>query len=241
MTSSHSIIPAALADYCESVRRVRMAAVLKQWQRGNDSVFESVVVASCEPMDNSKTLLSIVRSTVRDAVKQCGTQMKAAERLNISVGTVRNYLTAALMLVATCSFGQRGTLTPVVQPTIGVFNLAPAPAPVQSMSLTWDNVAPSYRVQVGAQRGVWTNSFIVSTNRFVLTNGQCYAVWSVANGAESLTPSLWPSNRIGEIWLRGMGTNFTGGTNIQMLCRFTNQPPGHMQLWSMANITTGWE
>ena len=241
MTSPHSIIPAALADYCESVRRVRMAAVLSQWQRGNDSVFESVVVASCKVADESKTLLSIVRSTVRDAVKQCGTQVKAAERLNISVGTVRNYLTAALMLVATCSFGQRGTLTPVVQPTIGVFNLAPAPSPVQSMSLTWDHVAPSYRVQVGATRGNWTNSFIVSTNRFVLTNGQCYAVWSVANGAESLTPALWPSNRIGEIWLRGMGTNFTGGTNIQMLCRFTNNPPGHMQLWSVANMTTGWE
>ena len=79
MTLPHSIIPAALADYCESVRRVRMAAVLSRWQRGNDSVFESVVVASCEPMDNSKTLLSIVRSTVKDAVKQCGTQMKAAE------------------------------------------------------------------------------------------------------------------------------------------------------------------
>ena len=241
MTSAHSIIPAALADYCESVRRVRIAAALSQWQRGNDSVFESVVVQSCNVADESKTLLSIVRSTVRDAVKQCGTQMKAAERLNISVGTVRNYLTAALMLVAACSFGQRGTLTPVVQPTIGVFNLAPAPSPVQSMSLTWDSVAPSYRVQVGATRGVWTNSFTISTNRFTLTNGQCYAMWSVAGGAESLTPSLWPSNRIGEIWLRGMGTNFTGGTNIQMLCRFTNQPPGHMQLWSVANMTTGWE
>ena len=239
MTHSHSIIPAALADYCESVRRVRIAAALKQWQRGNDSVFESVVVESCKVADESKTLLSVVRSTVRDAVKQCGTQMKAAERLDISVGTVRNYLTVVLMMVATCSLAQRGTLTPVVQPTISLFNLAPAP--VRSMSLTWDNIAPSYRVQVGAQRGVWTNSFIVSTNRFVLTNGQCYAVWSVANGVESLTPALWPSNRIGEIWLRGMGTNFTGGTNIQMLCRFTNQPPGHMQLWSVANVTAGWE
>ena len=239
MIHSHSIIPAALADYCESVRRVRIAAALSQWQRGNDSVFESVVVKSCEPADESKTLLSIVRSSVRDAVKQCGTQMKAAERLNISVGTVRNYLTAAMMLVATCSFGQRGTLTPVVQPTISLFNLAPAP--VRSVSLTWDNVAPSYRVQVGATRGNWTNSFTISTNRFVLTNGQCYAVWSVAGGAESLTPALWPSNRIGEIWLRGMGTNLTGGTNIQMICRFTNKPPGHMQLWSVANITTGWE
>ena len=262
MTSPHSIIPAALADYCESVRRVRIAAVLSQWQRGNDSAFESVVVESCKPSQcdthwtssrvcelgtkccnvihsTSDKLKDVAAAHVRKVVKQCGTQVKAAERLNISVGTVRNYLTAAVMLVATCSFGQRGTLTPVVQPTIGVFNLAPAP--VQSMSLTWDNVAPSYRVQVGATRGNWTNSFIISTNRFVLTNGQCYAVWSVAGGAESLTPALWPSNRIGEIWLRGMGANFTGGTNIQMLCRFTNQPPGHMQLWSVANITTGWE
>lgn len=48
-------------------------------------------------------------------------------------------------------------------------------------------------------------------------------------------------NRIGEIWLRGMGTNFTGGTNIQKLCSYTNQPPGNMQFWGVANITTGWE
>lgn len=218
-----------------------MAAVLKQWQRGNDRMFESVIVESCAPADESKTLLSIVRSTVRDAVKQCGTQMKAAERLNISVGTVRNYLTVALMLATTCSFAQRGTLTPVATKPSSAFTLAPAPSPAKSMSLTWDNVAPAYRVQVGATRGVWTNSFTISTNRFVLTNNLCYAVWSVENGAESLTPALWPSNRIGELWLRGMGTNFTVGTNIQMLCRFTNQPPGHMQLWGVANITTGWE
>ena len=264
MTSPHTIIPAALADYCESVRRVRIAAALSQWQRGNDSVFESVVVQSCEPSQcdthwtssrvcelgtkccnvihsTSDKLKDVAAAHVRKVVKQCGTQMKAAERLDISVGTVRNYLTAALMLVATCSFGQRGTLTPVVQPTISTFNLSPAPSPAQSMSLTWDNVAPSYRVQVGATRGNWTNSFTILTNRFVLTNGQCYAVRSIAGGIESSGVSLWPSNRIGEIWLRGMGTNLTGGTNIQMLCRFTNKPPGHMQLWSVANITTGWE
>ena len=258
MIHSHSIIPAALADYCESVRRVRIAAALSQWQRGNDSVFESVVVESCKPSQcdthwtssricelgtkccnvihsASDRLKDVAAAHVRKVVEQCGTQMKAAERLNISVGTVRNYLTAALLLVATCSFGQRGTLTPVVQPTISMFNLAPAPSPVQSMSLTWDNVAPSYRVQVGATRGVWTNSFTISTNRFVLTNNLYYAVWSVANGTESLTPSLWPSNRIGEIWL----TDRTN--NIVRLERFTNAPPETMRLWGVANITTGWE
>ena len=48
MTSPHSIIPDALADYCGSVRRVSMAA-LSRWQRGNDSVIESVVVEPCNP------------------------------------------------------------------------------------------------------------------------------------------------------------------------------------------------
>lgn len=32
-----------------------------------------------------------------------------------------------------------------------------------------------------------------------------------------------------------------GGTNIQKLCSYTNQPPGNMQFWGVANITTGWE
>ena len=229
MTSPHSIIPAALADYCEAIRQSRLG-----WVRGNAEMFEAVVKDACAiPPGTPRTVKQIIESAVSDAVKECGTQVKAAERLNISVGTVRNYLTAAVMLVATCSFGQRGTLTPVVQPTISLLNLSPAP--MRSMSLTWDHVAPSYRVQVGAQRGVWTNSFSVLTNRFVLTNGQCYAVWSVAGGAESLTPALWPSNRIGEIWLTDTKTN------IVRLERFTNAPPETMRLWGVANITTGWE
>jgi hypothetical protein len=137
-----------------------------------------------------------------------------------------------LLTAATC-LAQRGTLTPVATQPVSLFTLAPAPA--RLMSLKWDNVAPAYRVQVGAQRGVWTNSFIISTNRFVLTNNLHYAVWSVSNGAESPTPSLWPSNRIGEIWL----TDRTN--NIVRLERFTNAPPEAMRFWGVANITTGWE
>ena len=239
MTSPHSIIPAALADYCEAIRQSRLG-----WVRGNAEMFEAVVKDACAiPPGTPRTVKQIIESAVSDAVKECGTQVKAAERLNISVGTVRNYLTAALMLVATCSFAQRGTLTPVVQPSSTSIALpALTTAPVK-LSLTWD-LQPgvtAWRVDVGASRGNWSNSFTLTTNRFVLTNGQCYAVRSIAGGIESSGVSLWPSNRIGEIWLRGMGTNFTGGTNIQMLCRFTNKPPGHMQLWSVANITTGWE
>jgi hypothetical protein len=185
----------------------------------------------------SDKLKDVAAAHVRKVVKQCGTQMKAAERLNISVGTVRNYLTVALMLVATCSFGQRGTLTPVVQPSSTSIALpALTTAPVK-LSLTWD-LQPgvtAWRVEVGASRGNWTNSFTLTTNRFVLTNWQCYAVRSIAGGIESSGVSLWPSNRIGEIWLTDTKTN------IVRLERFTNAPPETMRLWGVANITAGWE
>ena len=107
--------------------------------------------------------------------------------------------------------------------------------------LTWDNPpGASNRVAWGGARYSWTNSTAVSTNRFNVTNGTHYAVYAMLGGIESI-PALWPSNRIGELWLTGMETNFTGGTNIQKLCSFTNQPPGQMRFWGVANITTGWE
>ena len=119
--------------------------------------------------------------------------------------------------------------------------LTVSPLPFKQTVLTWDNpLGASNRVAWGNARYSWTNTATLTTNRCNVTNGICYAITSIVGGIESV-PSLWPSNRIGEIWLRGMGTNLTGGTNIQMLCRFTNQPPGHMQLWGVKNITTGWE
>jgi hypothetical protein len=221
------------AEYLAQINRNRLS-VLCGWP----SQKKQVAVVNNLHL-NGGGMKQLKKDAIALALRECnGNKTLAAAKLKVNRGT----LYAVLVLVsATCSFAQRGTLTPVVQPTVSVFNLAPAPSPVKSMSLTWDNVAPSYRVQVGATRGVWTNSFTISTNRFELTNNLCYAVWSVENGMESLTPSLWPSNRIGELWLRGMGTNLSIGTNIQMLCSYTNQPPGNMQFWGVANITTGWE
>ena len=126
--------------------------------------------------------------------------------------------------------------------TTSIFALATAPTTPKQLYLTWDIIpGSSNRVEWGTVRNAWTNGFrVVTTNVFPITNGWCYAVKSVVNGVESI-PALWPSNRIGEIWLTGMGTNFTVGTNIQKLCSFTNQPPGNMQFWGVKNITTGWE
>jgi hypothetical protein len=155
-------------------------------------------------------------------------------------------MSVALTIASLCSLWcHAAQVVPGVQmgaTTVSIFSLPQAAAaPFRQTVLTWENpVGASNRVSWGGSRYQWTNSVSVATNRFNVTNGMCYAVTSILNGVESI-PALWPSNRIGELWLKGMGTNFTGGTNIVRLNRFTNTPPGNMQLWGVANITTGWE
>ena len=185
--------------------------------------------------------------SVRRVCKVCGVRVNRAEYCQLHYRTAQRKLidvwamSAAFVLLATSSFAQRGEGVLLTTTTRALSFPAPAPAPFKQTVLTWDNpVGASNRVAWGGARYSWTNSATVATNRFNVTNGICYAITSIVNGIESI-PALWPSNRIGEIWLRGMGTNFTGGTNIQKLCSFTNQPPGNMQLWGVANITTGWE
>ena len=139
-----------------------------------------------------------------------------------------------LMLAATC-FAQRGTL--VTKPVTSSLALPSAlvSAPVK-LSLTWD-IQPgvyAWRVQVGPSRGNWTGSFITLTNRFVLTNGQHYAVRSIAGAMES-SGAFWPSNRVGEFWLTDMTTN------LVLLKRFTNAPPEPQRFWGVVNKTVGWE
>jgi hypothetical protein len=147
---------------------------------------------------------------------------------------------SALLLCASVVYSAQ--VVPGVQmATTSSLTLPTSTATFKQTVLTWDNPpGASNRVAWGGARYSWTNSTAVSTNRFNVTNGVCYCVTAIVNGIES-TPALWPSNRIGELWLTGMGTNFTGGTNIQKLCSFTNQPPGQMRFWGVANITTGWE
>ena len=153
-----------------------------------------------------------------------------------------NIIPAAIILLISTICSHSAQVVPGVQmATTSSLTLPTSPATFKQTVLTWDNPpGASNRVAWGGARYSWTNSTAVSTNRFNVTNGVCYCVTAIVNGIESI-PALWPSNRIGELWLTGMETNFTGGTNIQKLCSFTNQPPGQMRFWGVANITTGWE
>ena len=157
--------------------------------------------------------------------------------------TQPNSLSKAVVALLLCASAVRSAqVVPGVQmATKSSLTLPVSLATFKQTVLTWDNpIGASNRVAWGGARYSWTNSASVSTNQFNVTNGVCYCVTAIVNGIESI-PALWPSNRIGEIWLTGMGTNFTVGTNIQKLCSFTNQPPGNMQFWGVKNITTGWE
>lgn len=140
------------------------------------------------------------------------------------------------LIVGSDCFAQRGTNTKEPVATVGTLAL---PVPVfRQTVLTWDNPAgASNKVSWGVARNAWTNgNRTISTNTFFVTNGWHYRVTAIVAGVES-TPALWPSNRIGELWL----TSYPKGTNITKLLKFTNSPPGNMQFWGVANITTGWE
>ena len=153
-----------------------------------------------------------------------------------------NIIRAATILLISTIWSHSAQVVPGVKmATTSGLKLTLFPATFKQTVLTWDNpIGASNRVAWGGARYSWTNSTAISTNQFNVTNGVCYCVTAIVNGIESI-PALWPSNRIGEIWLTGMGTNFTVGTNIQKLCSYTNQPPGNMQFWGVKNITTGWE
>jgi len=150
--------------------------------------------------------------------------------------TPHNIIPAAIILLISTICSHSAQVVPGVQmATTSSLTLPVTPATFKQTVLTWDNpLGASNRVAWGGARYSWTNSASVSTNRFNVTNGTHYAVYAMLGGIESI-PALWPSNRIGELWLTGMGTN------IQKLCRFTNNPPGQMRFWGVANITTGWE
>jgi hypothetical protein len=195
----------------------------------------NTIAAKQERCDTLNALYRRMKEVTAEYVRCCAATGKKAKLVPI-----------ILLASTTWCFGQRGTgsnpvaAQPVVESSITLPAIAPSPV---KLSLTWD-LQPdvtAWRVQVGPSRGNWTGSFITLTDRFVLTNGQHYAVRSIAGSLESDGASLWPSNRIGELWLTGMGTNFSGGTNIVRLNRFTNSPPGNMQFWGVANTTAGWE
>jgi len=205
-----------------------------------------------KPVNNLRLNGGGLDGLIDDAVKLAlnesgGNAVKAALKLKISRSTLYEYrkrlnLAVIILLASTlCCFSQRGTLTPKVEtsaPAVSIFSMpSAAVAPFKQTVLTWDNPpGASNRVAWGRARYQWTNSVTVATNRFNVTNGTCYAVTAIVGGIESI-PALWPSNRIGELWL----TSYPNGTNIAKLLKFTNTPPGNMRFWGVANITTGWE
>lgn len=119
------------------------------------------------------------------------------------------------------------------QPITSVIALPALVAPTKKNYLVWDYQpdVTTYRVQVGSSRGSYTNTFTIATNRFPLTNGLSYAVWSVANGAESLTPSLWPSNKVERIWVQ-TATNLTTWTDAFIWTTNYNKPQEYLRLRS---------
>jgi len=195
---------------------------------------------------NGGGLDGLIDDAFKLTYRECaGNMVKVAEKLKIGRGTAYDYrkrlnLAVIILLASTlCCFAQRGTNLKEPVATVGTLAL-PVPKFRQTV-LRWDNPpGASNVVSWGLARGSWTNSRTISTNIFFVTNNWHYRVTALVAGIESI-PALWPSNRIGELWLTGMGSTMTGGTNIVRLSKFTNNPPGNMQFWGVANVTTGWE
>ena len=141
-----------------------------------------------------------------------------------------------LCLVSVDAFAQRGTnIKP--EPTIGTLAL---PVPVfRQTVLRWDNpLGASNVVSWGLARNAWTNgNRTITTNSFFVTNNWHYRVTAMVAGIESV-PALWPSNRVGQLWLVGMSNDMKQRTNLVALTgEFDDVPPGNMQLWGVENRT----
>jgi hypothetical protein len=155
---------------------------------------------------------------------------RISRRLDIPVGCF-------VLLFAVDCFAQRGTNLKEPVATVGTLAL---PAPVfRQTVLRWDNpLGASNVVSWGLARNAWTNGVrVINTNAFFVTNNWHYRVTALVAGVES-TPALWPSNRVGQLWLVGMSNDMKQRTNLVALTgEFDDVPPGNMQLWGVENRT----
>jgi Leucine-rich repeat (LRR) protein len=121
--------------------------------------------------------------------------------------------------------------------------LAPAGLATNKTSyLTWTSSEAQFAVYTGSSRATLTNRQVISENRTRLTNGVHYGIAALNTVGIESTLAFWPSNRIGELWLRGSGTNLNQFTNVTRLAGpFTNAPPGLMRFWGVADVTVGWQ
>lgn len=111
----------------------------------------------------------------------------------------------------------------------------------KSRYLVWTNKESQSVVYTGASRQTLSNRQVISANQTLYTNGVHYGVAAINMAGVESTLAYWPSNRVAEYWLRGYGTNLNQFTNIVKLATFTNNPPGQMYFWGVADITTRWE
>jgi len=139
------------------------------------------------------------------------------------------------LVIGANSYAQRGTGANPVAPTnktVGVFALAPAPAPFKQTFLTWDNPpGASNRVAWGTSRNYWTNgSRTITTNVFPVTNGWAYKVTAMFNGIESI-PALWPSNRYDRVIVQTSTNLLTWADGFTWTTNY-NKPQEYLRLRS---------
>jgi len=233
--------------------------------KGSQEAFTAVILDHCKPKPvapqnnlhlNGGGMKQLKHDAIELALSETGSITKAAAKLKVNRGVLYDYfrrkvalgvLSLFVLSLVSGAFAQRGTGSNPAATTTTLSSFSLAPAPFKQTMLTWDNPPGASNVVAwGTVRNYWTNgSRTITTNVFPITNGTAYKVTAIVDGVESV-PALWPSNRIGELWLTGLAalspTQPQGiGTNIVRLVKFTNTPPGNMQFWGVANITTGWE
>ena len=188
--STHNIIPAALAEYCEQVRKIRMPVV-----SGDARVFESVIVQSVKPNKPAVTLKEIISQAVTKTYRECGNNAsKAAEILGIQRQTVPKWL-AMFLLIATTASAQIS----LVQSFAALGAAQPPAFTSGKLLVTWStptNVAQisKYRIAWGTNESALNNSTEVgklATNITLkglseLANYTVTLVSVFTNGTESL-------------------------------------------------------
>jgi hypothetical protein len=117
---------------------------------------------------------------------------------------------------------ERATLA---QPLVA--NAATAP---KQLYLTWDGSSDAYVVRTGPSRGVYTNSFIVTSNATHYVAGLAYAVSAKAGEQES-EQIPYPSNRVDRIWVQ-TGTNLDAFADAFIWTTATNDPQRFLRLRS---------
>lgn len=202
-TPQHEVIPAALAEYCESVRQRRMRPLLAAI--GSPSVFEAVIKehVATHKEKSSGTLKEQIKDIITRTVKEPGNKTHAAKRLGISRMTVQAYTKGLAVLLLAISFQPSAFSQPKLLSLPQTLAAAPAVSAAGfsgQLALTWDvsSNAVRYAVSYGTNRAALNQSIGVGSKTNVTIKGLAeaatyyFAAYSYdTNGVESL-----PSNMV---------------------------------------------